>query len=212
MKKITDLVLSESFMQINTIRGYRFIEKSGEIINLFHSEKKTPPLFNLDMNGLLIKNPIENIIELKVNANMIWFRYMNLLDAKTNIKSFITLTDKILDVLDVSEISRIGWRTRYIFPFKNEIEFNNFFQSIVKIEGINESEIKTSFFPGNNLQAYLQIIPVQNNNKEFGVLIDVDIFLVEEHTTKDIDKYLMKFWDYLNEKNGFLKILNSMFK
>ncbi len=74
IQKISKLKRSESFIQINTVKGFKYIDRAGEIVNLYH-KKNVPPPFNMGLNGLVIDQPKDKIAELKVTPQMIWMKF-----------------------------------------------------------------------------------------------------------------------------------------
>jgi len=67
IKKIGKLSYAESFLQLNTIKGYEYIDRAGRIVNEYHTPEDNPPEFIMSLEGLVIRNPKPKIIELKVS-------------------------------------------------------------------------------------------------------------------------------------------------
>ena len=87
IKKVTydQLVQSPTvFVQVNTVKGYTCLDKSGEIINLFYKDK-TPPTAHLDQAGIIIVNPVSGITQLEINHQVI----VATLETKDNLKEIL---------------------------------------------------------------------------------------------------------------------------
>ena len=74
IQKLNKLKNHESFMQINTVKGFKYIDKAGEIVNQYHTENIVPN-FEMNLNGLIIKEPKSKIYELKITSQMIWAKF-----------------------------------------------------------------------------------------------------------------------------------------
>ena len=71
IQKLNKLKNPESFLQINTIKGFKYVDRAGEIVNAYH-KNNLPPQFLMGQNGLVIGQPKDKIDELKVTAQIIW--------------------------------------------------------------------------------------------------------------------------------------------
>jgi len=71
IQKLNKLKNPESFIQINTIKGFKYVDRAGEIVNAYHKNNSAPQ-FQMGLNGLVIEQPKDKIDELKINAQVIW--------------------------------------------------------------------------------------------------------------------------------------------
>ena len=67
IKSITDLKLQNSFYQLNLIKGFKYVDKAGEIVNLYHNGNK-PPEFNMGFKVRISFCVIKN------NLTILWRR------------------------------------------------------------------------------------------------------------------------------------------
>ena len=51
--KINNLVNAESFLQVNFVKGYKYVDRAGEIVNYFHTSDKKAPNFVMNLQGLI---------------------------------------------------------------------------------------------------------------------------------------------------------------
>jgi len=131
IKSITDLKLQNSFYQLNIIKGFKYIDKAGEIVNLYYEGDK-PPNFNMGIDGLYLKSPEEYIEVLKYSSDRLWMKF----DKISTIDQVIQLIRKpiniIKDIQKVEIISRIGCRNIFLIELMNTQEVNKI-EKIVEI-------------------------------------------------------------------------------
>ena len=116
-KKLQNYKLSEAFVQCDFTDGFKYIDRAGEILNLFVREKKAVPKFQMGLGGLIIRDVTENIKELRVSSNTIWVHFVepkNLGDISNSASSHI---ENILKILKPTIYRRMGWRTYLVREF-----------------------------------------------------------------------------------------------
>jgi hypothetical protein len=213
IQKLNKLKNPESFIQVNTIKGFKYIDKAGEIVNFYH-KKNIAPQFQMGLSGLVIDQPKDKVDELKVTARMIWARFSEI-DSLDSISNFYSKdAETILNILEVDKISRIGWRNYFIYEFSNKEEQNKYLKKFSIIDNTKPSLIRFEVETGKDFNANLMIQPVIKNDDEKtpGVLFDVDIFQNGEINSTDISKLLKEFRQYLANTDGFLSVINNTFK
>lgn len=212
IQKLNKLKNPESFLQINTVRGFKYIDKAGEIVNEYH-KKDIAPVFSMNLDGLIIKDPKEKIEELKITPQTIWAKFFEVDSLDSIARMFHQEIEKIIKILEIEKISRIGWRNYFIYDFINEEKQNQYFEKLLATKDLKFSIASFEIKTGNRIKANLIIQPVIKNDeqKTRGVLFDVDVFQKEEVGVSNIDNILESFHKYLIDENGFLKILNDTF-
>jgi len=210
IRKLSALKHPASFIQVNTIKGFKYIDKAGEIVNRYVVDE-IPPQFSMGLHGLIIEKPKEKIEELKVSPQVIWMKFQepDSLDMIADIYSKESL--EILKILGVDKVSRIGWRNYFIYEFKNEQEQKKYLSSLHKISNQKLSLLRLEVETNSYFAANLIIQPVVKNdeNKTRGVLFNIDVFFREEMEISKISNMLKDFRNYLKE--GFLITLNHTF-
>lgn len=212
VKKITKLNNPESFIQINTVKGFKYVDKAGEIVNNYYLKNNIPKL-DMGLNGLTIFQPKEKIDQLRVTPQVIWMKFVEVDSFDMILTLFIEEVEKTLIILDVDKISRIGWRNYFIFNFKNKENQQEYFNKLSKFKGGKLSSIKFEINTEKKFNLFLELLPVVKKGKEeiFGVLFDVDIFQEGEFQKEDISVKLKEFREYLAAEDGFLGIVNNTF-
>lgn len=210
--KLNKLNNPESFIQINTIRGFKYVDKAGEIVNAYH-KKNSAPQFTMDLNGLFIKDPKVKIDELKITPQVVWAKFTKVdsLDMISNI--FAKEAEMILKILNVDKVSRIGWRNYFVHEFQDKVKQDEYLKRFTVPETTKLSVLRLGVDTGKDFGANLIIQPVVKNDtvKTPGVLFDIDVFQNGEISLNDIAGILKFFRQYLADKNGFLRVVNSAF-
>ncbi len=213
IQKLNKLKNPESFIQINTIKGFKYVDKAGEIVNAYHKNNSAPK-FQMGLNGLIIEQPKDKIDELKVTAQVIWAKFSEADSLDSIATLFAKESEGILKILEVEKISRIGWRNYFVHEFLSKEKQDDYLKKFTVIENTKPTIMKLEIKTGKDFNANLMLQPVIKNdeNKTSGILFDIDIFQNGEFEPKDISKLLKEFRQYLADENGFLSIVNNTFK
>ena len=211
--KLNKLNNPESFIQINTIKGFKYVDKAGEIVNAYH-KKNSAPQFSMNLNGLVIQEPKDKIEQLKITAQVIWAKFAepDSLDMISTL--FSKETEVISKILEVEKISRIGWRNYFVYEFADQAKQDEYLKKFTVIKETKPSVIRLEVKTGKDFNANLVIQPVIKNNeaKTLGILFDVDVFQTGEIEIGDVSTTLKSFKQYLADDNGFLSVINSTFE
>lgn len=210
VKKLNSLKNPESFIQLTLIKGYKYVDKAGEIVNTYH-KNNTPPVFSMNLNELRLSKPTDKIEELRVSAQMIWARFLvvDSLDMVATI--FHKESKKILNILGTEKASRLGWRNYFIYEFESGNEQDKFFENITSFKGGQTNAISFEIKTDRKFKIILGLQPVvKTDGKTPGVLLDVDLSQDGEIDLKDFSKLLKEFREYLNDEKGFLGVVNSI--
>lgn len=202
----------ESFMQINTIKGFKYIDKAGELVNLYH-KNNTAPQFSMGLGGLILDEPKEKINELKITSQVVWARFtaVDSLDMISNL--FTKEVEQILKVLEVEKVSRIGWRNYFVYEFQDQAKQDDYLKKFTATDSTKPTILRFEVKTNKEFGANLIIQPVVKNdtNKTPGILFDVDVFQKGEIKAGDISSILKSFRQYLADENGFLGVINTTF-
>jgi len=213
IQKLNKLKNPESFMQINTIKGFKYVDRAGEIVNAYHKNNSAPQ-FQMGLNGLVIEQPKDKIDELKITAQVIWAKFSEI-DSLDSISTlFAKESENILKILEVEKISRIGWRNYFVHEFLNKEKQDEYLKKFTVIKDTKPTVVRLEIKTGKDFSANLMLQPVIKNdeNKTSGILFDIDIFQNGEFEPKDISNLLREFRQYLADENGFLNVVNNTFE
>lgn len=214
--KISKLLHPASFLQLNTIRGYEYIDRAGKIVNEYHLEGETPPNFTMSLGGLTIENPKPKITTLRVSSNVIWLHFEKPDSLDLVLNNAISEFKKLVNLLNVKELKRIGWRNYFIYEAKDENEVNEIFSKNNKLTNnlkmemlgyLIEKPIEEIKFDG--ILSISKVFSKPEEGKEkYGILFDIDLFVKNKAKIEDMDKILRAFKEYLG-KDKFLSVINN---
>lgn len=219
--KLSQLKHLASFFQVNLIKGYKYIDRAGEIVNIYH-RNNTPPPFSMDLDGLSIAQPLEDVAELRVTSKTFWMRFepgqtegeITYIAASLDhlIQTYSKEAKKVLDVLEVEEMSRIGWRNYFAFDFNNKEESENYWKSLTPNPELSLNQL-TFTLQEDEIKGKLVItraIKKEDDKEEVhSVLFDIDLSLHGNFRKNDIEHKLKGFRAYLNGEDQFLKLVSS---
>lgn len=215
INKINQLFIAEGFIQVNFIKGYKYIDRAGELVNYFHKDK-TAPKFAMDLGGLVIYNPDEKIEEIKVSSTSFWAHFVSPDSLEVMDDFYKQKVSDIVKVLDIEEVARVGWRNYFVYEFKDETDREASLKKFIPINGMNLEEI---YFTSecNKIQLNIRIRKVLRNNDKTGgvetpaILIDMDFFnKYEDNLTSDkLVTELGKIKDVIRS-DEFLVMINSI--
>lgn len=211
IRKLGNLKNPESFIQVNTIKGFKYIDKAGEVVNNFHKDDR-PPQFTMSLHELIIQKPHDKIETLKVSSQILWMKFsiIETLDSVSSI--FLQETENILSIFDVTKVNRIGWRNYFIYEFTDKSEQENSLNKLTPINGHKVSSINLALDTQHNFKANLGVQPVIKKETQniYGLLFDVDIYQESVINFKEIRKILNNFKSYLTHDDCFLNVVNRI--
>ena len=210
IKSITDLKLQNSFYQLNLIKGFKYIDKAGEIVNLYYEGDK-PPNFNMGIDGLYLKSPEEYIEVLKYSSDRLWMKF-DKIDTIDQVIQFIRKPINITkDIQKVEIISRIGWRNIYLIELMNTQEVNNIEKIVEIIPDTNTLSFRITHSK-NEIKSVIEIellVNKKDKNKK-ALQINVDVFIQENVKIDDVIKRTKEIMQYF--KNDFIKLINQLLR
>ena len=210
IKKLNKLEHPSSFIQLNTIKGFKYVDKAGEIVNEYH-DKNTPPEFTMNLNGLVIKNPSNNLDELRITPNTIWARLESAGSLEQIESAFQKNVEKITSILEIEKIKRFGWRNYYIFECQNKEEMEGYFKKNFSLEMGDLTYAEVNITKGD-IEANVRIKQMikADDSEKFGVLFDIDTFVNKEIKVSEIKTLSGQFKTFLKE--DFLNLVNNFLK
>lgn len=213
IKKLNKLHNPECFVQANTVKGYKYVDLAGEILNDFIT-KTRPPEFNMGLNGLVIKKPRGKIEELKASADQIWMKFVEIDSLDMVADLFSKEAKKIFETLVVQQISRLGWRSYFIYDFADKAEQTRYFEKLTVMPDFEIKVLRADVKTDKKFRVNLGLKPVvkeEDSKKIHGVLFDVDLSQDGQIDVSEVPKLLKEYRSYLAAEDGFLKIVNDTF-
>jgi hypothetical protein len=115
------------FVQVNTIKGNRYLDDCGKIMNAFDEEFPTKGVQadNFSSNTLVMVNAEARLRQVKVTTQVIWL-YFDTPDTNQYVIDHSTrVIEGICDTIGVTQFNRIAVRSQYII-------FDSDFRSLVR--------------------------------------------------------------------------------
>lgn len=217
--KIGKLFHAESFLQLNTIRGYGYIDLAGRIVNEYHTKDNTPPEFTMSLQGLLIRNPKPKVDELKITPNSIWIHFSKPDSLSLILDNTIPEFKKVANILNIQELRRIGWRNYFIYEAKNKEDVDGIFLKNNRIKDLTTELVgyfiesnKSSERRLNGLLTMSKVFTKEKEDEKYGVLFDIDLFVKNRIDFKQLDETLNHFKEYITGEDKFLSVINEFIK
>src|SRR4051794_30459942 len=101
IQKLSKLSTPESFMQINTIQGFTYIDRAGEIVNRYVTDDSTIPEVNMGLTGMMIPHPTPKIEALQVTPIVVWTKFTTIDSLDQISHLFLQEAQAILKILGV---------------------------------------------------------------------------------------------------------------
>ena len=214
ISKIGQLYNVESFIQADFAKGYKYVDKAGELVNSYYIGDQEPR-FSMTMAQLQIK-PLDGVTEeVKISPKAFWSHYQlpNSLDQIGT--SFAKDAEKALKILEVETVKRVGWRNYFIYEFGNDQEAER--EEIVGKFALDtglifENMMFKTINGDNKFNITLAKASKKSENPKPAILIDIDIY--QEGLSinpKDISKKMENFRKEL-QGDFVLNFVNSILK
>jgi hypothetical protein len=215
--------LTDSFFQANTIKGHRYLDDAGKIMNRWDSEF---PNKSVGPEGLLMHNPDAITRALRVDMRTIWihFSFADRLRQITELS--INTTTEICDILEIKQFSRLGLRIQFIYDVsdvtgKSGQIINRIFvptlQSIIE-EGRPANSFQFAVNTGTQQNPVtLRVATVDKKPEakapsgfpEHGLLIDADIFQTQTSHLDDLKRFMKSVQNWVDKE--LPKVENAVF-
>jgi hypothetical protein len=193
---MTDTILAKVFCQVDTVRGFRYLDDAGKIMNRYADAF---PDFNVGITGLTMKNPGGVIEELRVSATQIWIAFDHPPDSDDLRRDAVAHLLSIADLIGVSHAKRFGLRTHRLLPVGG-VDLKKRFDAAITpswthVTGqINGSE---SIFKVVDPDRLIRVSSVERVPDaadwmpEVAVLIDIDVSRTgQEMALSDLDAFI----------------------
>lgn len=196
--------LTDTFFQATTIKGHRYLDDAGKIMNRWDSEF---PNKEVGLTGLLMRNPDAMLRELRVDTRTIWihFGFIDTLKQITDLS--INITTEICDILEVKQFSRLGLRIQFIYDMRETAGANSQITSRIFVPALQDimkgrqPQDSFEFVMNTGTQrnpVTLRVATVEKKPEakapsgfpEQGLLVDVDIFQKETKYLDDLKRFM----------------------
>ncbi len=206
ISKITRLKHIESYIQVNYLKGFKYIDRAGEILNLYQ-DNDGKIKFDISSERLVIPNPKNTINLLKISNVDIWCKFLNPSNLGSAKNDFFEEADKILDVLSVEKIVRIGWRNHFTY----DLDDDNNFKEILKIDKAQLEGLFVKLQNDSVRNDYRINTIFKKDGGAPAILFDVDSYLKSNILKHELTDSLQMIKEQVQSK-VFLAVINDVLK
>lgn len=204
--KFSDFQANESiFIQLDTIKGFSYLDNVGAIINSFYQGKQ--PLSSQIINGQVhIFQPLSGIIQIRVDGAAIWANLSSTTDIKPLLEFFQGKVVELNKLLGFDGFSRIGVKTQFAHFFASDHERKEFFDTLIP-KKFEEVALIVSTKLDARYSARLELFPIINTlTTQKGMSVDIDIFATdnvqETNIVGDLQQMHQKMPEAINKIIG----------
>jgi len=206
--------LVDSFFQANTIKGHRYLDDAGKIMNRWDSEF---PNKDVGLSGLLMRNPDAMLRELRVDNRTIWIHFSLADRLRQIIDLSIDITTEICDILEVNQFSRLGLRIQFIYDVSDvtgesgQITDRIFVPALQDIMEGRQPQDSFQFAVNTGTQqnpVTLRVAAVEKKPEaktpsgfpEHGLLVDADIFQTQTSYLDDLKRFMRSAQNWVDRE------------
>jgi hypothetical protein len=211
IKRIKQLKVIESFIQADFVKGFKYVDKAGEIVNMFY-EGNTPPVFEMNLNGLTIQNIDKQTREIKISPFSFWAHFTEPGSLYDIFSLFEKKLEAIVPILSPAGFRRLGWRNYFVHEFSSEKEREKVLIKFLPNKLLEFNEISlTSKTEKISSQISIKKVFKKSPSKTAALLLDVDHFISYEDSVdlRRIEADLREIKSYLDSQD-FLGVVNCI--
>jgi len=175
--KISNLKNLESFLQVNYLNGFKYIDKAGEILNMYQS-KTGAIVYDMSPNRLIIPSPLANLDEIKISNVDLWCHYINPKNLGESERIFLEESEKLLKIIEVGKVTRIGWRNYYVYDLTKKPKNLNALTTLSNAS-IRELHFQKDLPNDIKSSARIKLLKQKDDNK-IVLFFDLDVYLDRE--------------------------------
>ena len=141
IRKLNELQHTDSFMQINYLRGFKYVDRAGEIINLFFGDKEEPP-YTMTTRDLIIKKDRDESQTYRIAVDNTWIHDASPQNLGSLLETFNKRSSAILKILEVEEVVRVGWRNYFVEELQNADDKRKILNRFLPVQAAEFSEVR----------------------------------------------------------------------
>jgi hypothetical protein len=183
---VSKLRLISAQVQVNTIRGNRYLDDAGKIMNLYDSAF---PEKRVGLDGLHMVNRDAKLSEMRVTIDRIWLGFTEADTLQYVIDHAARVTDEVAKIIEVTEASRFGIRLEHLNPADDAEAAVHRLAKAIYTDALRPDTWEISSLEAMvevrvaKVNVIIRVRPVRRDPRveerslpEFGIMIDTDIF------------------------------------
>lgn len=173
LKKINKLQNVESFVQVSYLKGFKYIDKAGEIINLY---QKANGSIAYDMSPERIifpKGTVSGIEDIKVSNTYFWCHFVKPMNLGKTKQTYLGEFRKVSSTVEHGPIVRVGWRNYFVYDIDKTHDVN-------KTLPVKDAELLDISFKKTlgKIKTNFHILPLEKeSDKSSAILFDIDMYI-----------------------------------
>jgi|GEM_PF-4775790 len=229
-KKIIDNSLaSDVFIEINFSEdNYHILDKKGQIIESFVNDNFTFDQVQLPSDQILILSQSNQVEAITIDTGKFKIKFREILPFEDIFRIFLQHFDRFLDIIDITYISRISFKTEIVCKFENQQHkqrvcsglspIDNLslqsFKGImdIKEQAINEEESLEGLKEDTKAQLVLELVrsvkEQAGKQESAGLLFDLDIFSLGKFDKTQALKKINNYRSFLEK--DFLQTIENI--
>lgn len=213
IRKLNELKHTDSFMQINFLRGFKYIDRAGEIMNSFYKESNEPP-YRMEQRQLIVKYAPDDPKTYRIAVDNVWYHDADPNNLGQLSDSFRQKIQELLGITEVTEVTRTGWRNYFICELSDEQEKKNILTKAVPSIDTELAELRfQKTFGEFSCSVNIRGATKTDEKKTPAIIFDVDCFRTfdnpvdasEAGSQFDQMRKLLQSDQFLMTFNNFLK-------
>lgn len=196
IQKINNLKKLEGFVQLNFVKGFKYVDKAGEFFNHLYVGDNCPQ-YAMDPTGMAVK--INEKTELKVSPHNLWMHFVEPDSLDLQKREFVKKAELANSIFEPEKYTRIGWRNYFVY------DSGDSYPSIIPKDYLQDSEFNEIVFTKkiNSLEARMRISKlIKPENTTKAILFDIDLFV-----KKDFDRE-----NFLSELNRLMNQIETAYR
>ena len=196
--------IEQGFLKINIDRFHGYLDKIGDIVDIFYKKNKTQPVnFVIQNHKLIIANPEKYINRVEIDHKSIFLNYNKQEMPQVPIRFFVELVNEIFRLTKYKEVecSRIGHAVHHIIDNDKQIQElqSKIFTSKNVVSIINDTVFEIPFNDRIRVQKIIST-PIDGliNKKIF--LLNIDFFTQKNEKVDALNDILTQSIDYFDNR------------
>lgn len=168
--KINNLKKTDGFLQVDFLKGFKYVDKAGEFMNAISTVDNIPD-HAMSPEGMTVN--LNKKTELKVSPNQLWMHFAEPVSFDEQKKEFLKKLLLVDRMFEPEKYQRVGWRN--FFVYENGIVPVQVIPSDILAGGTFSEVLFTKNIAGFDSRIKLSAV----KNKESGIrgiLFDMDIY------------------------------------
>ena len=209
IQKINNLTKLEGFIQLNFVKGFKYVDKAGEFFNHFFVGDKFPK-HAMDPTGMIVK--IDDKTDLKVSPYQLWMHFSDPASFDLQKREFVKKAELANSIFEPEKYTRLGWRNHLVY------ESGSNYPSIVPQDYLVGSEFNEIVFTKkiNDFEARISVSKlIKTENETKAILFDIDLFKKEDFGRENFSSHLNNLIDAIEDtykSEELLAIINNLLK